>query len=185
MTAKLTDKQHAFVAAYLGPAERNATEAARLAGYRNPRQMGSETLSKPDVQAAIAEWREEVKTSAIALQEYRVLRLADLEARYVQLIEERAAALDGKVPGGGTGLLVQQTKIVRSGDDVEIVHEYKADTAVTKEIRDLLKQAAQELGQWTENKNVTVKMLDEYIIEVANQYGIDPAELAAELKDDL
>ena len=184
MPAKLTDKQHAFVAAYLGQAERNATEAARLAGYQKPNQQGPRLLVNVGIAQAIAEWREEAKTNAIAMQEYRIARLADIEQRYVQLIEERAAALDGKVPGGGTGLLVQQTKVVRSGDDVEIVHEYKADTAVTKEIRETLKQAAQELGQWTENRNVTVKNED-IIIEVAAKYGVDPKELAAELGDDL
>ncbi len=180
MPAHLTDKQFAFVAAYLGKAERNATEAARLAGYQKPNQQGPRLLVNVGVAKAIAEWREEAKSQAIAMQEYRIARLADIEQRYAQLIEERAAALDGKVAGGGTGLLVQQTKIVRSGDEIEVIHEYKADVAVTKEIRETLKQAAQELGQWTENKSLTIKQ-DDLIIEVAAKYGIDPKVLAAEM----
>lgn len=49
----MTPKQRAFVKAFQGEARGNATEAARLAGYRHPRQMGSENLSKPDIQEAI------------------------------------------------------------------------------------------------------------------------------------
>ena len=49
----LTPKQRAFVKAYRGQAKGNATEAARLAGYKHPRQMGSENLTKPDIQQAL------------------------------------------------------------------------------------------------------------------------------------
>jgi phage terminase small subunit len=45
----LTVKQQQFVDFYDG----NATQAAEKAGYRNPRQMGSENLSKPDIVAAL------------------------------------------------------------------------------------------------------------------------------------
>lgn len=45
--AELTNKQRVFVEEYLRCW--NATEAARLAGYKNPRQAGSENLSKPDI----------------------------------------------------------------------------------------------------------------------------------------
>jgi len=41
-SAKLTTKQERFVAAYDG----NATAAAKIAGYKNPRQAGAENMSK-------------------------------------------------------------------------------------------------------------------------------------------
>lgn len=159
--AQLTDKQHAFVAAYLGTAERNATEAARLAGYKQPNQQGPRLLVNVGIAEAIAAWREESKEQAVLDYAYRLTRIADLESRYVRLIEERASDMDGEIAGGGTGLLVRQVKsvdVIRGSDDseiadeIEVTYEYKADTAVTKEIRELLKQGAQERGEWTEKQ---------------------------------
>lgn len=55
---RLTEKQRRFVEAYMGEAAGNATEAARLAGYKgNANQLGSigtENLQKPAIQEAIA-----------------------------------------------------------------------------------------------------------------------------------
>lgn len=45
-----------WLAYYLGEARFNATEAARLAGYKLPRCSGPENLHKPAVQEAIAKW---------------------------------------------------------------------------------------------------------------------------------
>lgn len=56
---KLTEKQRRWVEFYMGEAEGNATEAARLAKYKGNdvtlAQVGAENLRKPHVQAAIAE----------------------------------------------------------------------------------------------------------------------------------
>jgi hypothetical protein len=56
---KLTGKQRLFVEAYQGDARGNATEAARLAGYKgNARtlcQVGAENLRKPNIQRALAD----------------------------------------------------------------------------------------------------------------------------------
>lgn len=61
--SKLTEKQRRFVEAYMGDAAANATEAARLAGYKGDdntlRSIGSENLTKPNIQAAIEERIEE------------------------------------------------------------------------------------------------------------------------------
>jgi hypothetical protein len=153
----LSDKQHAFVAAYLGKAEQNATEAARIAGYKHPNQQGPRLLVNVGIQEAIAAWREEVKTEAITLQAYRIARLADVERRYVQLIQERAEDMGGETAGGGTGLLVRQRKMLGGGEHGYEITEYVADTAVTKEIRETLKHAAQEIGDWAERQEHTGK----------------------------
>lgn len=54
---KLTEKQRRFVEAYMGEAAGNATEAARLAGYKGSDTtlcaVGSENLRKPLVARAI------------------------------------------------------------------------------------------------------------------------------------
>jgi hypothetical protein len=52
---KLTLKQRRFVEAYLGRANGNATEAARLAGYSDPEQSGWENKHKQAIQDRISE----------------------------------------------------------------------------------------------------------------------------------
>ncbi len=57
MARQLTEKQRRFVEAYMGEAKGNATEAARLAGYKGDydtlRSVGSENLTKPAIRDAI------------------------------------------------------------------------------------------------------------------------------------
>lgn len=50
----LTTKQEAFCAAYLGPAHGNATEAARMAGYKNPNVQGPRLLVNVGIAARIS-----------------------------------------------------------------------------------------------------------------------------------
>jgi hypothetical protein len=56
---RLSEKQRRFVDLYMGEAAGNATEAARLAGYKGSdgtlRVVAAENLSKPNIQAAIRE----------------------------------------------------------------------------------------------------------------------------------
>lgn len=55
----LSERHRRFVEAFMGKAAGNATEAARLAGYKGNAKVRAETgrkvLARPDVQAAIAE----------------------------------------------------------------------------------------------------------------------------------
>lgn len=59
MEKKLTPKQELFIEAYLGKANGNATEAARLAGYKGNdvtlATVGTENLRKPQIAQAIKE----------------------------------------------------------------------------------------------------------------------------------
>lgn len=55
MSKRLTLKQEAFIAAYLGDANGNATEAARIAGYAKPEASGKENLRKPPILARVKE----------------------------------------------------------------------------------------------------------------------------------
>lgn len=138
---------HAFVAAYLGPARLNATDAARRVGYAHPNKQGPKLLVNVGIQAEIQRWRDEVKGVAIGDMDYRLAVLDDLERRYRELIEARADEHAGDVPGGETGLLVKKVSVSPGGTETT---EWAADTAVTKEVRELHKQAAQEKGQWKE-----------------------------------
>jgi hypothetical protein len=60
-------------------------------------------------------------------------------------------------PGGDTGLVVRQVKMIGSGAAAQLVEEYPVDVAllraeldVMRELREHEKQAAQELGQWVD-----------------------------------
>ncbi len=67
---ELTEKQRRWLAAYIGPARWNATEAARLAGYAGNRvtlaQIGSKTKRVPCIAAAIEEELERGRVEAYA-----------------------------------------------------------------------------------------------------------------------
>lgn len=73
MAVRLTAKQQRFVAEYL--VDLNATQAAIRAGYSQnaARAIGSENLTKPDIQAAIQEERDKLARKTEITQE-RVLR---------------------------------------------------------------------------------------------------------------
>ncbi|MCR4375479.1 MAG: terminase small subunit [Acidobacteria bacterium] len=70
MASGLTQREFAFVTAFLGPARGNATEAAALAGYARTRKAqgeeGYRLLKKPHIQRAIVARRTIVERKAIA-----------------------------------------------------------------------------------------------------------------------
>ncbi|MFH1858384.1 MAG: terminase small subunit [Candidatus Omnitrophota bacterium] len=63
----LTVMQQRFVDYYDG----NGTQAAKKAGYKNPRQMGSENLSKPDIKHALKTREDRRRNGHIADREER------------------------------------------------------------------------------------------------------------------
>ena len=66
------------------------------------------------------------------------------------MIDERAASPDfAEVPGGTTGLLVKDYK----GKDADTL-VYKVDTGLLAELRNHEKQAAEELRQWSEKREL-------------------------------
>lgn len=66
MAGRLTEKQRRFVDAYIETG--NATESARLAGYRDKRAdaIGYENLRKPEIQKAIGARMKELESKRIA-----------------------------------------------------------------------------------------------------------------------
>lgn len=182
MPDQLTVKQLKFVAAYIGEANGNASEAARIAGYRVPMQQGYENLRKPEIAAAIAEHRTAIKAEGIANRQNRIERLNRDWQRMQQIVEERAAAAtrahelamaaaaaalpeDGTVPprpeqpgpGATSGHLARQEKNIGGGLYGRYVAEYVFDEAILRELRAHEKQAAQELGEWSEKQELTGK----------------------------
>jgi phage terminase small subunit len=49
----MTDRQRAFLAAYLGESRRNATHAATTAGYAWPDKQGGRLTTFPEIAAVI------------------------------------------------------------------------------------------------------------------------------------
>lgn len=114
----------------------------------------------PDFQERITDHitaaRKVVLNSGIGLVQNRVKAYQDRWNRMKRVIIERAA--DPKmasIAGGSTGLLVHDIKSVGSGANSREVDVYEVDTGLLKEMRELEKQAAQDLGQWTEKADVT------------------------------
>lgn len=124
-------------------------------------------------------WRREIKVRGIAERQNRVDSYNDLHDRMQRVIEARAIE-HADVPGGDTGLLVRQAKLVKvyksderppvDGDDDDgetlysakrdvIVYEYAVDTALLKEMREHKKQVAQDTGQWTEKQEHSGEIL--------------------------
>jgi hypothetical protein len=84
-------------------------------------------------------------------------RVDALNARWNRMhavIDKRAADDSMTGPGADTGLLVRSYKTLGSGDSAVTVEEYQVDTGLLKELREHEKQAAQELGQWSEKARV-------------------------------
>src|SRR4051794_23424083 len=89
-TKSLSDRQEAFLAAYLGDAGRNATKAAELAGYRHPMQQGHRLLRNAEIQQAIQAWRDDLKNFAITSMTRRLEGIDGLRLKLFALIDSRA-----------------------------------------------------------------------------------------------
>lgn len=66
---RLTPKRRKFVLAFVGEARGNGTEAARIAGYKKPKQEASFILTNPDVSAAIGTLTAPTEARQIATME--------------------------------------------------------------------------------------------------------------------
>jgi hypothetical protein len=84
-------------------------------------------------------------------------RVDALNARWARLhrvIDQRAKDPTMTAPGADTGLLVRTWKQIGSGASAVTVEEYQVDTGLLKELREHEKQAAQELGQWSDKSKL-------------------------------
>lgn len=122
------------------------------------------------VQEHVAAWREAVRNEGIAVKEARIKAKVERHQALLKLIQERAAdpALAG-VPGGDTGLVLRTPLLVRVYEasahrgrltprkEMEYLHVYQVDAATLRELRELEREIAIELGQWTERRELTGK----------------------------
>lgn len=165
------------------------------------RQALDKWKKRPEFRARVAEhveaWRQAILARGIAAKQNRIDALNERWRLLRQIVAARSKDLDGEVAGGETGLLVREPMLVKvyeasdlDDDSAEllptkesrIVYKYALDTGLLKELREHEKQAAQELGEWTESKSDHVlkyidltKLSTEQLERIAN--GDDPLKV--------
>jgi len=113
----------------------------------------------PDFAAAMTEIEAELDRDAARFAIVRRReRLAGYDKRRdkaLAVVQQRAEHYADRypdVPGGDTGLLTPTFKVVGSGPTAHTIVEHVFDAALSKELREIEKQAAIEVGQWTEKR---------------------------------
>ena len=116
---------------------------------------------------ARSEFRERVTSNVEALRQAalsvgiadkaRRMRRLDRDWRRLQrVMDERAESLEMQdAPGGQTGTLVRQIRGIGRGEDFQLVEEFAVDTGLLAELRQIEKQAAQEMGQWVDRQELS------------------------------
>ena len=95
----------------------------------------------------LADLLAEAKSVGIAKVQIRVQHLQRRHDGLMAIIKARSESpLMASAPGGSTGLLARDLKEV-AGNEVEV---FKLDAELLRELRDIEKQIAQEVGEWTE-----------------------------------
>ncbi len=140
-------------------------------------KKNEEFRSRIDVH--IAEFRARVRRRGIAIIENRVSHLQRRHDLLNQIIRERGRSPEmAIVPGGTTGLIVHQVKGVGKGEDFQIIDEYVLDASLLRELREHEKQAAQELGQWTEKQDLSGTVKVAGTVEVTHKFDYDAYQSA-------
>ncbi|HEX7313286.1 MAG TPA: hypothetical protein VF297_05170 [Pyrinomonadaceae bacterium] len=104
------------------------------------------------VTAIVEEVSAALTAQGIAARQNRLDALNDRQRRMAEVIRQRAENLKNVPGGGSTGLLVRQVKGIGKGEDFQVVEEYAVDTGLLREMREHEKQAAIEVGEWTEKR---------------------------------
>jgi phage terminase small subunit len=117
----LTYKQILFVEAYLGDANGNASEAARIAGYGSPGTRGHELVKNREVQARIQQ-----RVAAAAMPANEVLaRLSEFAAAdigdFLDVDEANLWRVNlWKAKRGGRTRLIKKVKQTKDGTEIEL-----------------------------------------------------------------
>lgn len=136
-------------------AEGNLTEHQIAEGLGIGRATVERWKAHPVFQARVKEIVDEttaaLKKQGIRIKETRLAKLDRMIRRIEVVIVGRANDML-EAPGGKSGLLARDYK----GKDADRAI-YKFDAALVKEYRECLKQAAIELGEWTEKREHTIE----------------------------
>jgi phage terminase small subunit len=145
----LTGKQRLFVDAYIGQANCNATEAAKLAGYseRTAYSIGDENLKKPEIRAAIDE-----RMRAMSIPPEEILARLTEQARALHTLHIRTEGNQAGVDLEGlqqAGLmrLVKEIAYDRQGRQVIKFYDAQAALLALAKRYDLLPDHTKHSGQ--------------------------------------
>jgi hypothetical protein len=180
---RLTERHHR-AAALVAADDLTDEDIAAQAGIT--RRQLTAWKQHPDFDALVQHhldvFRRRVESRGIASRHRRVASQDERWRKLQQVIAERASdAAWADVPGWTTGLLVHQTKQIGSGANAQVVDEFAVDTGLLREMRELEKHAATELGQWSEKHDHTVSVqLRQEIERIATTLGLDPDEVLVE-----
>lgn len=148
------NEQRAKAAQFLAEARLGDEEIAQEVGIS--RNQITRWKRHPEFAARIAQiveaTAEALKTQGIRRKENRLDNYQRLVDKMFALIDARGAemAKTEEIAGGETGLLVRDYK----GKDADRA-VYAFDASLIRELREHQKQAAIEVGEWTEKKDLT------------------------------
>src|ERR1043165_2529868 len=130
----LTGKQRAFINAYLGEAKFNATEAARIAGYKGDdvtlAAVGYENLRKPQIEAEVRARFNEATMSANEV----LARLTEIASgRITDFLDEDGAFSLKVTKQRGKEHLLKKLKIKRTAKKVDSIESGREDERETLE----------------------------------------------------
>ena len=127
---------------------------------------------KAELAAAAAKLHEAIIDLTITEKVHRLQAKQERWLGLRQVVAERGADPSmANVPGGKTGLMVRQYKMLGSGDYAQVVEEYKVDTGLLSAASELEAEAADELGQ---KPRPDVNIDNRTQILIRNYAGIDP-----------
>lgn len=153
--AKLTDKQQRFVDEYL--IDLNATQAAIRAGYSvsTAQQIGSENLSKPVIQEAIAKEMAE-RSKRIGINQDRVVQeLARMAFVKITDIADRNGLIKESATEDDLAC-IESIKVKRSKTDNGSLSEER-EVKIASKVK-ALELLGKHLGMWNDKINMNVTL---------------------------
>ena len=151
---RLTER-HRNAAQLLANGDRSQADVAAAVGVR--RERVTRWLAVPEfralVEAEAVAIRERIRAEGVASRQNRIDALNERWAAMRAVIAARADGHAGEAPGADTGLMVLTVRYLPGGGRVE---EWAVDTGLLSELRATEKQAAEELGQWQEQRETPV-----------------------------
>lgn len=100
--------------------------------------------------------RDELLKRGVRERQNRLDQIDNVVSKINRVITARAElyAPDAmaRAQGADTGLVVRREKVIGNGDNARDVVEYEVDVATLRELREQLKQAAIEVGEWAEKR---------------------------------
>lgn len=110
------------------------------------------------VRAKVRELDEATSQLRFAKRRERIAALEQMAEDHLTIMRERAewfAANDPEVPGGRTGRVIRQEKVIGIGKQQKQVTEYVEDKGLDQNFRETLIHIAKERGEWSEKRELS------------------------------